>query len=332
MLTAAAARADVFGGGGVSAAERKPPRCAGRAGRDVIFSVYNYPDANTLYLWLRSLREAGGVADVVVFTHRAHKALRVVGARYGAKVLEYFAPLRGHATVAAVMAQPHMQALKRDFPGPLIKNYKFTFMYCYLLEFGESYGRAAFMDVRDLYFQRDPFAFAACRGLTAATETAALSVRDRRAIHADHYPKHCDTRWAEFADLPPINSGAFIADVASMLTIVNTSAAVVERCGAGYDQGTFTELVYLRGLPAVPVALSTTEKGRVGMICNSLDVNYDKFREVADDLGDPYAIVHQFDRFAELAEDLSVRMPLDPADLLAPDATIFEPAVCEGGR
>ncbi|KAH8079500.1 hypothetical protein JL720_9241 [Aureococcus anophagefferens] len=298
--------------------------------RDVIFSVYNYPDASTLYLFLRSLREAGGVADAVVFTHRAHRALRAVGDRYGARVLEYFAPLTGHPTVAAIMARPHMQALKVDFPGPLIKNYKFTFMYCYLLEFGELYGRAAFMDVRDLYFQRDPFAYAACLGLTAATETAALDVDDRKSIHADHDPRHCDTRWEDFRHLPPINSGAFIADVAAMLRIVNASAAVVDRCGAGYDQGTFTELVYLGRLPGTPVALSTTETGAIGMICNSLDVAYDTYREVANDAGDAYAIVHQFDRFAELTDDLSTRMPLDHAELLAPKATMLEPQTCGG--
>ena len=320
---AEAARADLF------ERHRTSGACDARK-RDVIFSVYNYPDASTLYLFLRSLREAGGVADAVVFTHRAHRALRAVGDRYGAKVLEYFAPLTGHPTVAAIMARPHMQALKVDFPGPLIKNYKFTFMYCYLLEFGDLYGRAAFMDVRDLYFQRDPFAYAACLGLTAATETAALDVDDRKAIHADHYPKHCATRWEDFRHLPPINSGAFIADVAAMLRIVNASSAVVDRCGAGYDQGTFTELVYLGRLPGTPVALSTTETGAIGMICNSLDVAYDTYREVANDAGDAYAIVHQFDRFAELTDDLSTRMPLDHAKLLAPKATMLEPQTCGG--
>ena len=130
--------------------------------------------------------------------------------------------------------------------------------------------------------------------------------------------------------LPPINSGAFIADVAAMLRIVNASSAVVDRCGAGYDQGTFTELVYLGRLPGTPVALSTTETGAIGMICNSLDVAYDTYREVANDAGDAYAIVHQFDRFAELTDDLSTRMPLDHAKLLAPKATMLEPQSCGG--
>ena len=111
-----------------------------------------------------------------------------------------------------------------------------------------------------------------------------------------------------------------MADVATMMTIVKKSDAVVERCGAGYDQGTFTELVYLEKL-GVPVRLHTTEFGPIGMICNSLDVAYDRFGEVRNEAGDAYAIVHQFDRFGEIARDLSRRLPLDHAALLAPNAS-----------
>ncbi|KAJ1453002.1 hypothetical protein M885DRAFT_525480 [Pelagophyceae sp. CCMP2097] len=203
-----------------------------------------------------------------------------------------------------------MQALKKDFPGRLIKNYKFTFMYCYLLEFGQKFQRAAFMDVRDVYFQRDPFQAAACRGLTASTETAALSVYDRRLIHSDHYPLHCDTRWAEFQGVPPINSGVFIADVDTMMGLVHQTDAILEKCGAGYDQGTFTELVYLRQIRA-PVTLHTTEHGPIAMICNSLSVQIDAYGTVVNERGDAYAVVHQFDRFDELNALVARTMPYD---------------------
>ena len=200
------------------------------ATRDVIFSVYNYDDASTLYAFMRSLREAGSTADAVVFTHRAHTALLAVGRRYGARILEYFSSLTGNTKVEEIMQRPHMRELKRTFPGPLIKNYKFTFMYCYLLEFGSRYDRAMFADVRDLYFQRDPFSYSSCSGLTASTETASLTIEDRKHIHADHYPRHCPTGWEQFRDVPPINSGAFLADVSTMLEIVRKSDAVVEAC------------------------------------------------------------------------------------------------------
>ena len=42
------------------------------------------------------------------------------------------------------------------------------------------------------------------------------------------------------------------------------------------------------------------------------------------------ALHYQFDRFAELTDDLSTRMPLDHAKLLAPKATMLEPQTCGG--
>ena len=88
-------------------------------------------------------------------------------------------------------------------------------------------------------------------------------------------------------------------------------------CGAGYDQGTFTELIYLNRLDHA-VSLSTTEFGSTfGMICNSLDVAYDTFGEVRDESGMVYPVVHQFDRFGELQRDLNRRMPLDPQLLVS---------------
>ena len=103
--------------------------------------------------------------------------------------------------------------------------------------------------------------------------------------------------------------------------LVKTLDDVVVRCGAGYDQGTFTEVLY-QGRAGAPVSLATTEHGGVfGMICNSLDVRYDEFSEVSNEAGEPYAVVHQFDRFAELARDLGARLPFDGAALLAANAS-----------
>ena len=70
--------------------------------------------------------------------------------------------------------------------------------------------------------------------------------------------------------------------------------------GAGYDQGTFTELIYLNRLDHA-VSLSTTEFGPPSHDLRLLDVAYDTFGEVRDESGMVYPVVHQFDRFGELA-------------------------------
>ena len=278
--------------------------------KDIIFGIYNYADATSLYRWIRSLREGGGTSDVIIFTHKAHEGLKKVCQRYYCIALEYFSSLTNNLEVDEILKRPHMQALKREFKTELIKNYKFTFMYCYLLEFGQQYRRAAFMDVRDIYFQGDPFSKSLCKGLTTFTETSALLVENREYIYKDHYPKHCDTHWHKFRKLPPLNSGGFIADVETMKKIVKLSDDILVRCGPGFDQGTFTEIVYLKMLP-IDVLVYTTEYSPVGMICNSLTVGVNAIDEVINDANETYDVVHQFDRFASLVEIYERAFPLD---------------------
>jgi hypothetical protein len=278
--------------------------------RDILFGIYNYDDATALYRWLRSLREAGATCDVVVFTHRAHRALHRVCQRYGCSVLEYFSSLTNHSIVNEVMSRPYMQALRNNFTPELIKNYKFTFMYCYLLEFGHLYNRAGFMDIRDIFFQGDPFSRALCVGLTAFTETAALLVENREYIYKDHYPLHCDTQWEKFKKLPPLNSGGFMADISTMKKIVQLSDEILQKCGPGFDQGTFNEIVYLNMLN-VEVATYTSEYSPVAMICNSLSIGVSAIDTVLNDAMVMYDVVHQFDRFEELMKIYQKRWPID---------------------
>ena len=283
--------------------------------RDVIFGVYNYADPAALYRWLRSLRESGSTCDVVVFTHMAHKSLLIVAKKYGASILEYFAPLTDNVVVANIMMRPHMQALKRQFTAELIKNYKFTFMYCYLIEFGDMYRRAAFMDIRDIYFQKDPFLGVPCDGLTAYTETSSLLVRNRDYIYRDHYPKHCKTNWENFQNLPPLNSGGFLADVTTMKEIVKLSDQILVECGPGFDQGTFNEIIYNKML-SVKSSLFTTELGPVAMICNSLTVQTNNIQEICNEMGNPFSIVHQFDRFRGIADLYTRKYPFNASEFI----------------
>ena len=161
---------------------------------------------------------------------RSDTALLQVGRRYGAKI-EYFRPLTGNT--AARPAEAHMRELKRTFPGPLIKNYKFTFMYCYLLEFGGV-----------------PSPCSPTRGLVLPAGSVCvfvvqvsikrLSHHRRRKTHPrGPLSRHCPTAGSSFWTRRPSTPGLFWL----MLGPAGDRAQV--RCrrrgrGAGYDQGTFT--------------------------------------------------------------------------------------------
>ena len=279
----------------------KPIQCPSQK-QDIIFSVYNYPDPTKLAKWMRSLRETGATCDVVIFTNNASNPLtHAVMRHYGGRYIEYFSSETGMPEVEGLLSLPHMRKLHVHFSSEMIKNYKYTFVLCYLLEYGEHYSRAAFMDVRDIYFQRDPFRHAECSGLTGFTETAALLVNHRQHIYRDHYPKHCRTGWEKWKHLPPLNSGCFFADVASMVSLLRKADRIIQECGPGFDQGTFNELVYNGDLsPDMNISLFTTEHGPGAMIGNSLAVHVNAFAEVTNEHGAIYSVMHQFDRFSQL--------------------------------
>ncbi len=79
-------------------------------------------------------------------------------------------------------------------------------------------------------------------------------------------------------------------------------------CGVGYDQGTFTEHVYL---DLAAAHIFTSEHGASGQLGNSLHVGINSFGEALNEYGLPYAAVHQFDRFEFFTNIREERWPLN---------------------
>lgn len=294
-----------------------PARCEA-ASRQIMLTISSYVDPTPLYRWLRSLRDAGATCDVGVFTDDvSNRAARAVAARYDARLLRFVPSLPG--------VDPELMS---RFSNQMIKNYKFAILGQWAEREGRAYERVGFVDVRDAYFQRDPFAAVPCVGLSAFTETAAVKLRARAAIHRDHYERRCGTGFDQMAQWPPVNSGVFIGERRAFVALMHRCHAKVARCGKGYDQGTFTEVIYephyqqereARVDPAAiaPVGvrgrLQTTEHGPVAHLSLSRALSVNHAGEALNENGVAYAIVHQYDRFAGLEARLRDRLPLDPS-------------------
>ena len=179
------------------------------------------------------------------------------------------------------------------------------------LEFrGRNYTHAGFLDVGDAYFQRDPFKRIRCHGMTVFTETAAIKLAARENIHRDHYKHHCSTGFDQMRHLPPINSGAYFGDRRSFLATMQACQRKIAKCGMGYDQGTFTEVLY-NETPPSDVGVYTTEHGPVASVALSRTLQVDLSGDVLNEAGEAYAIVHQFDRFDSLRAHHQRRWPID---------------------
>ena len=149
-------------------------------------------------------------------------SLLAVGRRYGAKILEYFASLTGNTKVEEIMQRPHMRELKRTFSGTADQELQ---VHIYVLlppgvRVDDTTGPCS--RTCDLYFQRDPFSYSSCSDSRHPPKRRLSPSRtgntSTRTTILDIVP-----RAGSSFGTPPINSGAFLADVGTMLEIVRKS-------------------------------------------------------------------------------------------------------------
>ena len=80
-------------------------------------------------------------------------------------------------------------------------------------------------------------------------------------------------------------------------------------------------------LPPIAVNLFTTEQGPVMHGSLSREVTVDLAGDAVNEDGHPYAVVHQYDRFAELEAQVALRYPIDgslpPFNLTSADLVAF---------
>jgi len=283
--------------------------------RNVVMTVGNYADPRIFYRMLRSLREAGAHCDAVIFTNSTSSELDAISRRYEAVVVNYLdmANALGMSAVAmnSLMSSPSRQIL-------IFSVYKL-----FLERYGQKYNRVALFDVRDVIFQRDPFSAALCSGLTAFTETASIELKDKPHVYfSSHWPKerpyscYNNLQDENLDQYPPINSGVLIADVKSMLLFIGLFLCEIKQCG-GWDQAVITRLIYADLRKLVKVNVLNTELSRVAHLCFSLSVAVHSLTgDIMNEAGEPYAVVHMYDRFDLLLEAYKLRFPYTPRSVL----------------
>eukprot|EP00966_Prymnesium_polylepis_P232736 5382811-Prymnesium_polylepis.1 len=93
-----------------------------------------------------------------------------------------------------------------------------------------------------------------------------------------------------------------------MVLLLQLFDCEIRKCG-GWDQAVFTRLVYTELGRRAPLVVRTTELGYVANLHASLEVRVGSTHEVINENGDPYAVVHAYDRFARLTAIVSSRFP-----------------------
>ena len=91
---------------------------------------------------------------------------------------------------------------------------RFRLFHAYVAATGRAYDAVGWFDVRDVYFQRDPFERVDVRAVHAFTETAVLTLAHKRKVYLDWsrtaWGYACDDAYESYERLPPVNLGVVV--------------------------------------------------------------------------------------------------------------------------
>ena len=294
--------------------------------RRVVLGLAKGVDAPLLYRFVRSLRAVtnADAVDVVIFLHEADapagSPLAWALEAYGAQV-QRFDP--------AAFAEPRHRAYHPS-------SYRWLLMRDWLRSpaaAAAGYEAVLFADVRDVIFAADPFApmarvgAGAGAGALAPAFYAFLEAKPRTIAECGWNAGWVRDCFGE-AGLAAVGSQLISCSGTSLATWAAAQAYAAlladelagnacERNGA--DQGVHNYFVYGGRLrealaaaddaPTAALTLVSNEDGWVGTVQSMHALTRDRAGRLLNERGQPYALVHQYDRSRVLVEQLEREMP-----------------------
>ena len=214
-------------------------------------------------------------------------------------------------------------------PGAPGSEARFLLFADYLREVGSAYRWVLITDLRDVTFQANPFAFLATQGMVRGrhgpgdgecfrTEQLFVFAEPTVLLHGDEVMhangcKAClpEAQCDALAPMPLLNLGLLLgtphASEEAMRLLATTLADRARASPECWDQSVFNFLAYHGGLTAnasTRVVGVYAEVGPYGTVGVGPSIHVDRGGAVVDAQGVPYLLLHQFDRYPELAKVL----------------------------
>ena len=272
----------------------------------LLLGAGDYKDPNVYATFLRSLREAGSPCDVTLFTNDASDPhIQSIFRKFNA---------RWHRFLPTVDGLSEDEVAKQAFQtapglGRKASTLRFRIFRSYLM--GESHHTyVGWADVRDIFFQSCPFSRLRSGTLHVFSETALLTLAHKRRVYLEWSRRawgfDCRDDYEAYHEAPPINLGVVLGSRSSVLTALSTLICSLERCG-GWDQFLWSKLIY-DGTIASTAHLGDDDAA-VANLCANLDVEVGDASRVVSSRGEPYAVVHQYDRYDGVVRAVNGRWP-----------------------
>mmetsp|Transcript_10468 Transcript_10468/g.17123 ORF Transcript_10468/g.17123 Transcript_10468/m.17123 type:complete len:329 (+) Transcript_10468:174-1160(+) len=225
------------------------------------------------------------------------------------------------------LQKPEINKLRQRFPLSLVTydegylaphqlkyhptTYRYSLYLNYLRNTSVPYSSVLIIDVRDSFFQDNPFTAITEPGFYAVQEPAVLTVGKCpwtsgwvRDCFGEEMLKSVQHRYL-------VCSGSSIATLGEMLVYLElmTSHMFNNPCERfGIDQGVHVVLAYTGKIPFLHI--STHENGLYGTLGLAKYVDRDEFGNVLNEKGEVYKFIHQYDRKEFMVKMLSEMYPL----------------------
>ena len=261
--------------------------------KDLILSImhgYDYPFVQPFF---ESLNRVNYRGDVVVFvSDKVSKATRRKLATADAKFIDYHA--------AFPFIESYRGSFKDISPSISINNYRFILFLQYLTWHQDEYDRVMLTDIRDVIFQKAPFAAESGQGISFFLEDPSQTFRHK--FNYEWLAAATDVQTADaLADRPVSCAGITIGSIKQViayLAYIKSKLVHREKLEWGLDQGIHNSYLYV----AKPDGLRVFSSDEPYVI--NLGA-YQPYRtnqggEVVNSKDEPYAIVHQYDRSGKL--------------------------------
>lgn len=199
---------------------------------------------------------------------------------------------------------PHpLPADVKEPRGPVhICNARYFLYYDYLQRFGDRFSNVLITDVRDVFFQRDPFDFAIRDSVHVAMENPAIPIGKCPWTAPWIATAFGEDTLRKLEDKPMSCSGTTLAPVESMkryLKAMLEEIAAMERADAYLDQAAHNRLLHSGKL--APMTLLENFDGPILTVGSEPKYALNDAGELINRDGSIVALVHQYDRHPELA-------------------------------
>jgi hypothetical protein len=256
-----------------------------------IIHGYDYPFVEP---FLKSLKATGFKGDLVIFTSETvSKATKKALVKNGAVLIDY--------NSSYPFKPEYAEAFKNILPEASISNYRFIFYLQFLLDNPGKYQQVMLTDIRDVIFQKDPFASLTDKVINVFLEdpiqTFSNSELNYQWSTAANGKEVTDSIIDEVVSCAGVTIGETDL-ILQYLQYIKSKLKFRDELPWAFDQGIHNG--YVHSIKPAGMRVFKNDDGFVATLgaYQPYEVNADG--EVVNSKGATYAVVHQYDRSGKL--------------------------------